>query len=669
MMGPMSITESTTPQVPADAAEADITALDPRVRPQDDLYRHVNGRWLAATTIPDDRANHGLFTEVRDRAEADVREIIEEMAAGAGAADPVGRQVGDLYNSFMSVETVDRLGAEPLRPVLDRIVGVTDVEGLLLLMGRLQREGSSGLLNVYVWVDRGDSTRYLLHTSQGGLGLPDESYYREADKAEVRDAYVAHIARMLDLCGANEPGTDPAAAAGRIMQLETRLAASHWDTVACRDTVKTYNLTRAEQMRARFPGWDLVLDGLQVPEHGRAEIVLSQPDTLEAFAAALREVPLADWRAWLAWHAVSSAAPYLSSEISSANFDFYGRTLTGAPQQRDRWKRGVALVEAVLGESVGRLYVERHYPPAAHERMQVLVGNLIEAYRQRIGNLEWMAADTRERALAKLLAFTPKIGRPDVWRDYSSLQIDPDDLMGNVRRADGFETDRWLNRLGGPVDRDEWLMTPQTVNAYYNPTMNEIVFPAAILQPPFFDLERDEAYDYGGIGAVIGHEIGHGFDDQGSRYDGDGTLRDWWTTADRERFEARTATLVNQYDAFRPSEAPDIHVNGAFTLGENIGDLGGVEVALHAYRLSLGDAPAADLDGRTGEQRFFTGWARVWSTLTREPEVRRRISIDPHSPPEFRANVVRNVDAFHHAYATQPSDGLWLTPQDRVRIW
>ncbi len=675
----MMVGMTTTASSPMSSTDV---AVDPSVRPQDDLYRHVNGHWLSVTTVPDDRAIHGTFSELRDRAELDVRTIIEEASTQSSAPGSTARQVGDLYASFMAVEQVDALGVEPLRATMATIDAIASADDLMRVMGSLQREGVSGLVDVVVWVDRGDSSRYVLHASQGGLGLPDESYYREAERADIRDAYVAHIARMLRFVQPSAGTTGTTGTTGtigktdetddvaqRIMALETRLAASHWDTVACRDTVKTYNLMTAEQVNDLLPGWDALLDGLGVPAHGRGDVVVSQPDTLAAFAAALAEVPLDDWRAWLTWHATSSAAAYLTAEISAASFDFYGRTLTGAPQQRERWKRGVGLVEGALGEAVGRLYVERHYPNEAHERMQALVTHLIDAYRERITGLEWMDADTRERALAKLAAFTPKVGMPAQWRDFGALTIDAEDLFGNVRRAGAFETDRWLARLGGPVDRAEWLMTPQTVNAYYNPTMNEIVFPAAILQPPFFALDRDDAYNYGGIGAVIGHEIGHGFDDQGSRYDGDGTLRDWWTEADRARFEARTTALVSQYDGFAPSEAPDARVNGSFTLGENIGDLGGVEVALHAYELSLNGSPAPVVDGMTGQQRFFVGWAKTWCTVTRETEARRRLSIDPHSPPEFRANVVRNVDAFHTAYATQPGDGLWLDPTDRVRIW
>jgi putative endopeptidase len=642
----------------------------PAVRAQDDLFRHVNSAWLSTTTIPDDRASFGTFSELHDRAEIDVRTIIEAAATASEAPGSPERMVGDLYRSFMDTATVDRLGVDPIRPLLERVGRVDDPQSLLRLVGELQRQGVSGLLEAQVWVDRGDPGRYVMHAGQGGLGLPDESYYREDGRAAVRKAYVEHVAAMLDLTGALPTDeSDAKEAATRLMALETRLAAAHWDAVACRDAVRTYNLMTRDQVQEHLPGWAAWLEGHRVPEAARAEVVVAQPDVLGAFESALHEVPLADWRVWLSWQVVRSLASYLPEAVSEANFSFYGTTLMGAPRQRDRWKRGVSLVEGVLGEVVGQLYVERHYPEAAHERMTTLVDAVVEAFRGRLSRLDWMGPETRARALAKLDAFTPKIGKPVRWRDYSALIVDPADLVGNVRRGAAHETDRWLTRVGGPVDRDEWFMTPQTVNAYYNPTMNEIVFPAAILQPPMFDLAADDAYNFGGIGAVIGHEIGHGFDDQGSRYDGDGTLRNWWTDEDRERFEARTSALVRQYDAYSPAEAPDAHVNGALTLGENIGDLGGVEVALHAYRLSLNGREPSEVDGLDADQRFFVGWARIWRTLTREEEVRRRLTIDPHSPPQFRANVVRNVDAFHAAYGTAPGDGMWLDAQRRVHIW
>jgi putative endopeptidase len=456
------------------------------------------------------------------------------------------------------------------------------------------------------------------------------------------------------------------------MALETRLAASHWDRVTSRDATRTYNLLDRPALEALAPGIDFGswLEAQHLDGGVLAEVVVRQPSYLEALSTALQEGSLDDWKAWLTWRVVRSAAPYLSKAFVDENFAFYGTTLTGTPQLRERWKRAVSVAEGALGEAVGRLFVERHFPPAAKERMVVLVGHLIEAYRERISALDWMGADTRARALEKLDAFTPKIGYPDSWRDYSALRIQRGDLVGNVRRAAGFEQARELAKLGGPVDRSEWFMTPQTVNAYYNPGMNEIVFPAAILQPPFFDLAADDAVNYGAIGAVIGHEIGHGFDDQGSKYDGSGNLTDWWTTDDRARFEQRTAALIAQYEVLEPEQTPGQHVNGALTVGENIGDLGGLSIAFVAYLLALGGHEAPVLGGLSAAQRFFLGWAQVWRTKTRDAEVLRRLAIDPHSPPEFRCNaVVRNIDAFHDAFGLTEGDQLWLDPDQRVRIW
>jgi putative endopeptidase len=647
--------------------------LDPDVRPQDDLFGHVNGRWIATAEIPEDRATYGSFEILRDQAEVDVRTIIEEAAAAAAPEGSDEQRIGDLYASFMDVGAVEAAGVAPLRPLLDRIAAVADVTDLMRLQGELAREGIGGVLGVGVWVDRGDPGRYLLHIAQSGLGLPDESYYRLDEHAAIREAYVAHVARMLELVEAVPTAAHAAAVADRVMALETRIAAAHWERAETRDAVRTYNLTTADALRAALPTAEAWMGAMGAEPRHWAEVVVGQPDVVEAVTALLEEEPLDVWREWLTWKVVRATAAYLTEEVVQASFEFYGRTLTGAPALRPRWKRGVALVEGAVGELVGRVYVERHYPPRAQAQMEVMIAHLIEAYRQRISDLDWMQADTRERALAKLAAFTPKIGRPVRWRDYAALEIRPDDLLGNIRRANAVESDRELAKLEAPVDRDEWFMTPQTVNAYYNPAMNEIVFPAAILQPPFFDPDRDPAYNYGAIGAVIGHEIGHGFDDQGSRYDGDGTLRDWWGPQDRERFDAKTQALIAQYDVLSPRDLDDSHtVNGPLTVGENIGDLGGVAVALHAWQLYVRDelgGSAPVVDGMTGDQRFFVGWAAGWRVVARREEAIRRLTIDPHSPPEFRANVVRNVDGFHEAFGTRPGDGLWLDPEDRVRIW
>jgi predicted metalloendopeptidase len=658
--------------MPATRSGIAIANLDASVRPADDLFRYVNGTWLATAHIPADRALQTTFNVLADEAEAGLRELIEQAAEGDAAPGTPARKVGDLYASFCGTDRVDALGVGPLAADLAAVAEVGDVPAFLAVMGRLQRHGTDGAVALFVNTDSRDATRYLPYLQQSGLGLPDESYYREDSFAAVREQYVAHVGRMLDLAGVTG-GQDRAALADRVMALETTLAAGHWDRVRCRDAVATYNNVDRAGLEDLSPGvdWTAWLAGAGAPEGTLDEVVVRQPSFVQAWAKALADVPLEDWKAWLSWHLVHAAAPYLSSDVVDENFDFYGRTLTGAPEQRARWKRGVALVERAMGEAAGQLYVERYFPASAKARMLELVGNLISAYRSSISELDWMSEETKRRALVKLDAFTPKIAYPDTWRDYSALDVDRDDLVANVRAAEAFETDRDLAKLGRPVDRGEWFMTPQAVNAYYNPGMNEIVFPAAILRPPFFDADADDAANYGGIGAVIGHEIGHGFDDQGSRYDGDGNLQDWWTSDDRERFEQRTQALIAQYSSFEPRDLPGRRVNGALTVGENIGDLGGLSIAYRAYVMSLGGdvAAAPELDGMTGAQRFFAGWAQCWRALVREEEAVRRLSVDPHSPPEFRANVVRNLEEFYAAFDVTSGDGLWLEPAKRVRIW
>ena len=681
-----------------------LEALDPDTRPQDDLFRHVNGTWISTHEIPADRARDGAFHALRDQAEEHVREIILE--AGAEVADaattPEGgahAQVGALFASFMNEERIAEVGLTPLTADLDLIRGAETLADLTTTLGELQRTGAAGAVGFWVDNDAHNPEKYVVYLTQGGLGLPDESYYREEQFADVREAYRAHIARMLILGGylgapskagaANADGTlsssasaiavsyaaDAAAAAARVFTLETKLASHHWDIVRDRDADLTYNPTSMDSLiesASRFD-WTAWTKALQVPAESFAEIVVREPSFVDGFSHLWKKLDLADWKLWMAYHAISARAPYLTDELVEANFDFYGRTLTGAEQIRDRWKRGVSLVEGALGESVGRIYVERHFPPTHKAKIEQLVAHLIEAYRESINNLDWMSPETKVKALAKLDAFDPKIGYLVKWRDYSGLVVDPLDVVGNVRRAHAFEQDRDLAKVGQPIDRDEWHMTPQTVNAYYNPGMNEIVFPAAILQPPFFDPNAEDAVNFGGIGAVIGHEIGHGFDDQGSKYDGAGRLQDWWTESDRAEFEKRTKALIDQYNAFSPVQLDDEHrVNGALTIGENIGDLGGLSIALKAYRIALGtaleDAPV--IDGLTGIERVLLGWAQVWQTTSRDAEAIRLLAIDPHSPSEFRCNgVVRNLDEFHAAYDVAPGDALYLPESERVRIW
>ncbi len=642
------------------------TGFDPKVRPQDDLFRHVNGGWIAEAKIPAEYGLFGSFMELRDKALADLRAIIEDAAKQRNA--PVGsesRKIGDLYESFMDEKKAEELGLEPIRGDLARIDAVADKSGLLRLVAELSRQGSGGLFRLFVAPDAKQSDREIVQLAQGGISLPDESYYRDPKFQPIREAFLKHVEKMFALAGR----PDPAAAARQVMDLETRLAKGHWDRVKSRDQTLSYNKKDREALDALTPGFDWATYFDVAGAKDLREVIVRQPDFFAAMAAAYKDVPLDQWKAWLAWDVIHSAAPYLSKAFVDEDFAFE-RNLSGATELPPRWKRGVRAVEGALGEAAGKLYVAKHFPPEAKARMQQLVGNLIEAYRRDIQDLDWMSPETRKKALEKLARFTPKIGYPDKWRDYSKLEIRRGDLVGNIRRADAFEFDRGLAKLGKPVDRSEWGMTPQTVNAYYNPLFNEIVFPAAILQPPFFDMKADDAVNYGGIGAVIGHEIGHGFDDQGSKYDGDGNMKNWWTDSDRKEFEKRAKRLIEQYNGFSPAQLPGQHVNGALTIGENIGDLGGLAIALKAYRLALGGAEAPVLDGRTGDQRFFIGWAQCWRAKIRNEELMRRLATDPHSPAEFRCNgVVRNIPEFYAAFGVKEGDKLWLAPDRRVRIW
>ncbi|MDE8586410.1 M13 family metallopeptidase [Arthrobacter sp. NQ4] len=644
----------------------DLSTIDHTVRPQDDLYQHVNGAWLKATEIPDDRPLEGTFTALRDGSEIAVRDIIYEASAKGDDATGIERKIGGLYNSFMDEATVEGKGMEPIRGRLAEVFATASVPELIALAGRLFRADVGGLFYIYPAPDAGNPDRVLLYTGQGGLGLPDESYYREEKFAPIVAAYTAHVEKMFELAGL----ADPKGAAERVVGLETRLASHHWDNVTLRDPQKTYNLKTADEATALFPLFATWFEAAGIDAGKRTEIVVSTPDFFAGAAGLLDEVPVATWQEWLAMRVVSAAAPYLSSGFVDANFAFYGTTISGTPRNKDRWKRGVAVVEAGLGEAVGQIYVARHFPESHKARMQTLVANLIEAYRRSINDVSWMGQDTKAEALRKLEAFRAKIGYPDEWIDYSAVEIDPDDLLGNVERAHNADVDRHLEEVGKPVDRNKWLMTPQTVNAYYHPMMNEIVFPAAILQPPFFTADADDAVNYGGIGAVIGHEIGHGFDDQGSQFDGGGALRNWWTEQDRQAFEALTARLVAQFDALSPTAAPGHHVNGRLTLGENIGDLAGLTIAYKAYRISLDGKEPEVLDGLTGEQRFFASWAAGWRQVIRQEEAIRRLATDPHSPNEFRTNAIaKNLDPFHEAFDVTEDDGMWMPPAERVSIW
>ena len=681
---------------------------DTSVRPQDDLFRFVNGQWLTTAEIPADRPSSGAFTTLRDESEAACRQIVEGLAEQFSSVAPEGTpdvlttnrgRVGALYQAFMDEAHLEELGAEPLAEELAPVLGASSKEELARALGEMTPVGFMGVVGADVEVDINDPERYTSWVGQSGLGLPDESYYREEAQAPLRQAYVEHVARMMALAGLTDSfGASGEDLAERVMAVETALAKGHWDRVTCRDVEKMNNPMSWQQIVDSAPGlpWDEWREGIRAAARSAGieqtafleEAIVTQPDYLPHAAGVWQETDLEDLKVWVAWHVVHGRASLLSGAFVEESFDFYGRTLQGTDELRPRWKRGVGLVESCLGEALGEIYVERHFPPSHKSAMEALVGRLIEAYHQSISSLEWMSPATRERALEKLALFTPKIGYPVRWRDYSAVEVVPGDVLTSVRSVERADMAYSLNKLTKPVDRDEWHMTPQTVNAYYNPTMNEIVFPAAILQPPFFDPQADDAVNYAGIGAVIGHEIGHGFDDQGSTFDGTGKVSDWWTQEDREAFTERTSALISQYDAYTPEvvvakhreagtaqeEIP--HVNGALTIGENIGDLGGLGIALKAYSLALADAgiPSVDeapvIDGLTGLQRFFYSWARIWRSKSRPDYAELLLTVDPHSPAEFRCNgIVRNVDAFYKAFAVDSDDALWLSPNERVSIW
>ncbi|QEU89588.1 M13 family metallopeptidase [Streptomyces kanamyceticus] len=645
--------------------------MNPDIRPQDDLFGHVNGHWLDTEKIPEDRSSWGPFVQLADTAEQQVKTIIQELAEQAGAdgaaASEDARKIAALYASFMDEETIAARGLAPAQPLIDEVAGLGSTQELAAFLGRFERVGGSGLFGSYIDSDDRDSDRYLFNVLQGGLGLPDESYYREEKFAEIREKYAAHLTDLLTL----GKHADPEAAARTVLALETKLAAGHWERAETRDVLKTYNLTTLDELTALAPefDWRAFAEGLGGSDATIAETCVRQPSYLTHLSGVLAEVPIEQWRDWALTRVLRACSPYLSDEFVRNNFEFYGRTLNGTPELRARWKRAVSLVEGAMGEAVGKEYVARHFPPSSKAMMDDLVANLLEAYRQSIARLDWMTDETKERAYEKLATFRPKIGYPDTFRDYSALQVTDGDLLANAQAAAAFETDRELRKIGSPVDRDEWFMLPQTVNAYYNPGTNEICFPAGILQKPFFSPEADAAENYGGIGAVIGHEIGHGFDDQGAQYDGAGNLNDWWTADDKTAFEAKSKALIKQYDGFSPRNLPGEFVNGSLTVGENIGDLGGLTIGHTAYLISLGAAELPEAGGLTGTQRLFMNWSYCWRTKRRTEQEQQYLTIDPHSPPEFRANIVRNLDEFHEAFATTESDGLWLDPAERVRIW
>lgn len=641
--------------------------IDPNVRPQDNFYRYVNGGWINRNEIPADKTSIGAFYDLRDNADDDVRTIIEDLADRqylvAGSDE---QKVGDLYRSYMTQNQRNKLGLSPIRPILNEINSLKTKADLMSFFGRNQAKGITSPMYIYISVDAKDSDNYAAHIWQGGLALPDRDYYFNDSKRfkELRAGYLAHITKLYNILNLN--GGEQAAET--ILSIETQLAKHHWTKVQSRDSEKRYNKFPTTKLSELSPdiAWKnyLSAQGLSSQQH----IIINQPDFIKGFGQVLTKTSLDDWKTYLTFHTISSYASYLTQAIDAENFDFFSKQLSGLKEQKAQWKRGVRLVNDHLGEVIGKVYVQRHFAPEAKARMSQLVENLRAAYGNSINTLTWMSAETKKQAHVKLAAFTPKIGYPDKWQDYSTLTITSNNLVQNVINSGVFAHKKEVAKLGGPIHTWEWAMTPQTVNAYYNPTVNEIVFPAAILQPPFFNMAADDAVNYGGIGAVIGHEMGHGFDDQGSKYDDKGNLRNWWTEQDRAEFTRRGKNLIEQYNNYQVFE--DLHVNGSLTLGENIGDLSGVTIAYKAYKASLNGKEAPIIDGLTGDQRFFLGFAQIWRSKKVEKSIRNAIATDPHAPGEYRAlGALSNTDEFYQAFDVKEGDAMYIAPEKRVKIW
>jgi putative endopeptidase len=640
--------------------------MDTLVKPGDDFNKFVNGNWEKKTQIPADKASYGAFSILYDQSQKDVKGIIEEAAKADNAQGSDEQKIGDYYASFTDRKTRDSKGISPIQPEFAKIDAIKNYNDLAAYFGRANRLGLNTPFSLSVYTDFKDPTKYTPITWQGGLGLPDRDYYLSADAKmkETRIKYLAHLETMLKLAGLE----NPVAKAKTIMALETTLATSQMKKEDTRDMQKLYNPYSVKDLKILMPDFDW---SSMLKESGfdkEKKLVITQVEYTKSLNSIIKATPIDTWKDFLKWGVIHGAATNLTTEIDNQNFDFYGKTMTGTEKQKEDWERAVTRVNSGLGEIVGKVYVKKRFSPEAKEKMTVLVKNLLKAYAESIKKLNWMSEATKKEALKKVDKFMIKIGYPDTWKDYSKVAIAKNDLFGNTERATAFEYQRNLDKLGKPVDRTEWGMNPQEVNAYYNPTLNEIVFPAAILQPPFFDINADDAVNYGGIGAVIGHEIGHGFDDQGSTFDGDGVMKNWWTPADLKAFKLKTNALVEQYNAFKAF--PDLNINGAYTLGENIGDLGGLSIAIKAYKMSLNGKEALVLGGYTGIQRVFLGWGQVWADKTREKALRQQIATDPHSPANFRVNgVVRNVPEFYEAFNIKPTDKLYLAPEKRVKIW
>jgi len=640
--------------------------MDTLVKPGDNFDAYVNGTWIKNAKIPDDKSTFGAFDAIYDKSQADLKAIIEESSKGKFEDGSNEQKIGDFYNSYLNQKDRDAKGISPLQPEFAKIDAISSYNSLAAFFGEANRKGYSIPFSFNVGQDFKDPDKNVVTTWQGGLGLPEREYYLLQDEKskEIRGKYVAYLANMLKL--ANLENAD--AKANQILALETTLAKSQMPKEETRNMAGLYNKVETKDLKTLMPDFDWAAMMKAAGVDKENSVIVSQVAYTEALNNIIKNTPIDTWKTYLKWAALHKNATLLNSAIDKENFSFYGKALYGMPQQREQWKRAVSNVNENLGEIVGKEYVQRHFPPEAKERMVALVKNLLKAYEESIKKLDWMSPETKKQALEKIAKFNPKIGYPDKWIDYSKLKIAKNDLYGNTARATEFEYNRQLDKLGKPVDKTEWAMSPQTVNAYYNPNLNEIVFPAAILQPPFFDLNVDDAINYGGIGAVIGHEIGHGFDDEGATFDGDGKMRDWWTPKDLTAFKQKTSALVEQYNSFKAF--PDLSLNGAYTLGENIGDLGGLSIAVKAYQMSLKGKKAAVLDGFTGQQRVFLGWAQVWQNKAREEQVRNQIASDPHAPAHFRINgIVRNIPEFYEAFNVKPGDSLYLAPDKRVRIW
>ena len=637
-----------------------------KVRPGDNFQEYVNGTWLKTHKIPSDKSSYGVFDMLYDKSQEDVKAIIEAAAKTKSKVGSNEQKIGDFYASYLGTELRDKKGMNPLKPLFGKIDAIKNYDDLAAFFGEANRYSVNCPLIFYVSEDLKDPTKYSVSSWQAGIGLPDREYYlnTDANSETIKTKYKAHIAKVLEMAKIESPTEN----AAMIFDLEYKIASIHMKKEDTRDAAKLYNKYASSNLNKLMPDFNWSIYMKKAGFDKQKQVIISQVEYLKLLNDIIKNTPVENWKTYLIWSAIHANAKNLTQELYTENFNFYGKVLSGAQEPVKLWKQGVDVVNDNLGELVGKVYVKKHFTPEAKERMKTLVQNLLNAYEESIKNLDWMSPKTKKEASTKLAKFTVKIGYPDKWKDYSKLTVKKDDFFGNIQRSSDFVYDEMLAKLGKPVDRSLWGMSPQTVNAYYNPSLNEIVFPAAILQAPFFDMNADDAVNYGAIGGVIGHEIGHGFDDQGATFDGDGKMRNWWTAKDLKSFKARTNALVAQYDSFKVF--PDLNVNGEFTLGENIGDLGGLSIAIKAYKMSLNGKEAPKMDNFTGLQRVFIGWAQVWLNKDREEALRSQVASDPHSPSKFRINgVVRNIPEFYEAFNVKKTDSLYLAPEKRVKIW